>query len=194
MHLDSASTHVHQASISSKVPVLQVVGYKNSGKTTFTCKLIAALSARGVRMGSAKHDAHTFELDEAGTDSSNHLLSGSVETVLTSQTATRIMRPSETSLDEIAEQMYGRVDLLLAEGFKTAVYPKIALLRDQDDLKSLLTHTSNIKLLVSWQSSITEEAYNLQLESYGYPRIPILYIHNEAFVMEEAISLALSLL
>lgn len=176
--------HVDPTRSAHSVPILQVVGYKNSGKTTLSCKLIAALTARGVRVGSAKHDAHNFELDDIGTDSSKHLASGAIQTVLTSKTATRIMRPSETSLEEIAEQMHGRVDLLIAEGFKTATYPKIALLRNQKDLDSLLMQTSNVKLLVSWESSLSEICYE----------IPLVYIQNEACVLQKSISLALSLL
>lgn len=175
------------------LPVLQVIGYKNSGKTTLCCKLIAALTAKGVRVGSAKRDAHTFELDDAGTDSSKHLASGAVETVLTSKTATRMMRESETSLDQIAEQMKGRVDLLLAEGFKTAPYPKIALLRDHNDMESLLRQASNIKLFLSWQASLALEGNQWQREN-GYAEIPIIFMNNETTVLQHSISLALSLL
>lgn len=71
------------AAVQRPVPVLQIVGYKNSGKTTLACRLIHALSAQGLRVGSAKHDAHQFQLDDPGTDSSRHLLHGAVETVLT---------------------------------------------------------------------------------------------------------------
>lgn len=175
-------------------PVLQIIGYKNSGKTTLSCQLIAALTAEGIRVGSAKHDAHIFELDDAGTDSSKHLASGALETILTSQTATRIMRPSEISLEEISERMQERVDIIIAEGFKTAPFPKIALLRDRDDLESLHEQTSNIKLFISWQSSLCEEVYRSQVNAYGYSDIPIVYIHNEASVLKQSISLALSLL
>lgn len=177
------------------VPVLQVIGYKNSGKTTLSCKLIAALTAKGIRVGSAKHDAHTFELDDPGTDSSKHLASGALETVLTSKTATRVMRESETSLEQIAEQMKGRVDILIAEGFKTAAYPKIALLRDQNDMESLLQQASNIKLFISWQSSMAEEAHQLQQQLYNnLTDIPIVFIHHETSVLQHSVSLALSLL
>lgn len=176
------------------VPILQVVGYKNSGKTTLSCKLIAAFTAKGIRVGSAKHDAHQFELDDIGTDSSKHLASGAIQTVLTSETATRLMRPSEMALEEIAEHMEGSIDLLIAEGFKAAPYPKIALLRDPHDLDHLLKQISNVKLIVSWESSLSEEAYRTQLTSYGYSDIPLVFIHNEASVLQESISLALSLL
>lgn len=71
------------AAVQLPVPVLQIIGYKNSGKTTLVCRLIEALSAQGIRVGSAKHDAHSFQLDDPGTDSSKHLLHGAVETVLT---------------------------------------------------------------------------------------------------------------
>ena len=188
------ASDVNLITTTCSVPILQVVGYKNSGKTTLSCQLIAALTARGVRVGSAKHDAHHFELDDIGTDSSKHLASGAIQTVLTSKTATRLMRPSEISLEEIAEQMAGSVDLIIAEGFKTAPYPKIALLRDLNDLDPLLMHTSNIKLLISWVSSLSEEAYKLQLESYGYSEIPVVFIQDEASVLHKSISLAISLL
>lgn len=131
------------------VPVLQIIGYKNSGKTTLACRLIHALSARGIRVGSAKHDAHGFTLDDPGTDSSRHLLHGAVETVLTSPQATRVMRQAETPLEEIVQSMKGRVDLVIVEGFKSAPYPKIALLRHMDDRITLEQEATNIRLWLS---------------------------------------------
>ncbi|WP_054958533.1 molybdopterin-guanine dinucleotide biosynthesis protein B [Paenibacillus dakarensis] len=194
-----SSTRTQQGCITTarqnkSTPVLQIIGYKNSGKTALSCQLIAALTAKGIRVGSAKHDAHGFELDDEGTDSSRHLGSGAVQTVLTSKTATRMMRPSEVHLEEIAAMMQGTVDIIIAEGFKTAPFPKIALLRDQQDLESLHQQASNIKLFISWQSSLCEEAYRTELDSYGYSDIPIIHIHNEESVLKQSMSLALSLL
>lgn len=177
-----------------EVPVLQIIGYKNSGKTTLSCKLIAALSAKGIRVGSAKHDAHSFKLDDPDTDSWKHLASGAKETVLTSQEATRIMRKSAVSLSEIAEQMYGRVDLIIAEGFKTANYPKIALIRQQEDAENLLSEASHVKLAIGWDASIMKENSLETPSSYSEENIPLISIHDEEAVLEKSISLALSLL
>jgi len=165
------------------VPVLQIVGYKNSGKTTLACKLIAALTAEGLRVGSAKHDAHDFRLDDPETDSEKHLSHGAIETVLTSSTATRSMRRSGASLDDIAQQFVGKGDIVIAEGFKSARYPKIALIHHEDEKHDLLAQAADIRLWISWEEPI-------DLNSLP----PILSIKDQASVLKEAISLARSLL
>lgn len=181
------------AAVQRLVPVLQIIGYKNSGKTTLACRLIQALSVQGLRVGSAKHDAHLFQLDDPGTDSSKHLLYGAVETVLTSPEATRVMRRSAASLREIAESMHGRVDLVIAEGFKSADYPKIALIRRTEDQITLQKEATNIRLWLSW-----EEAAELQSAASG-SRIspdspPVLSLRVQALADQAVIALALSLL
>lgn len=181
----------HHAAVRGPVPVLQIVGYKNSGKTTLACRIIRALSARGLRVGSAKHDAHHFQLDDPGTDSSKHLLHGAVEAVLTSSEATRIMRKSETSLEDIAASMYGKVDLLIAEGFKSADYPKIALIRNADEMSLLRNQTANICLWLSWE----ENAVERRAASPVSPNIiPVLPLQDQALIDEEVLSLVYSLL
>lgn len=138
--------------IAPQPAILQIVGYKNSGKTTLACKLIAALTEEGYRVGTAKRDAHQFALDDAGTDSACHLEHGAVETVLTSGTATRWMRQAPTSLSDIAAWMSGRVDIMIAEGFKREPFPKIALVRDLGQMSELLRETANVRLWISWFS------------------------------------------
>ncbi|MBU5673360.1 molybdopterin-guanine dinucleotide biosynthesis protein B [Paenibacillus brevis] len=184
------------------VPVLQIIGYKNSGKTTLACKLISELTACGLRVGSAKHDAHEFQLDDDGTDSRRHLSHGALETVLTSKSATRVMSQAPMTLDEIAGSMYGRVDILIAEGFKSAHYPKIALLREMDEQQKLLREASNIRLWISW-AEIGEQGHKHE-QQQGNPvspskftsnsPIPILSLKDETTVIKSALHLALSLL
>lgn len=183
----------HPARVPGPVPVLQIIGYKNSGKTTLACRLIEALSAKGIRVGSAKHDAHQFQLDDPGTDSSRHLLHGAMETVLTSSGATRIMRKSEASLEEIAASMRGRVDLLIAEGFKTADYPKIALIRTAEDMVALQKQATNIRLWLSWEETKGLDSAASSVTGQAGPVIlPLL--RNPALVDQEVLTLALSLL
>ncbi|MCB1474046.1 MAG: molybdopterin-guanine dinucleotide biosynthesis protein MobB, partial [Rhodobiaceae bacterium] len=50
-------------------PVFGVTGWKNSGKTTLTERLIGELTARGYRVASLKHAHHTLDIDTPGTDS-----------------------------------------------------------------------------------------------------------------------------
>ncbi|WNS40692.1 molybdopterin-guanine dinucleotide biosynthesis protein B [Paenibacillus sp. MMS20-IR301] len=183
---------VYHKAAQGTVPVLQIIGYKNSGKTTLACRLIDALTSRGIRAGSAKHDAHEFQLDDPDTDSSKHLLHGAVETVLTSMAATRIMRRSGTTLDEIARSMYGRADLLIAEGFKSAHYPKIALIRSTDEMIALGEQATDIRLWLSWEANADLDS--LAAKTPGGNTAPVLQLQNQALADQEILSLALSLL
>ncbi|WP_405117321.1 molybdopterin-guanine dinucleotide biosynthesis protein B [Paenibacillus sp. FSL K6-1217] len=181
------------AAVQRPVPVLQIVGYKNSGKTTLACRLIHALSAQGLRVGSAKHDAHQFRLDDPGTDSSKHLLHGAVETVLSSPEATRVMRRSATSLGDIAESMRGRVDLVIAEGFKGADYPKIALIRCTEDQITLQKEATNIRLWLTWEEAV--EPQRADPQSLVSPEaVPVLPLKDQALADQAVIALAFSLL
>lgn len=192
----------YHAAALGQVPVLQIIGYKNSGKTTLACRLIHALSARGIRVGSAKHDAHGFTLDDPGTDSSRHLLHGAVETVLTSPEATRVMRQAETSLEEIMQSMQGRVDLLIAEGFKSAPYPKVALLRHMGDRITLEEEATNIRLWLSREEMAdgcvaaagTAEAGASAADAAGQICPRVLPMHDQELVDREILNLALALL
>lgn len=127
---------------------MRVTGASDSGKTTLIERLIPRLRAKGIRVGTVKHAHHGFELvspragariascpqcgrsleadpagggvDRPGKDSWRHLRAGSDATALVSpERAAWIMRtPVEYSVDEAASPMAGRVDLILAEGFK----------------------------------------------------------------------------
>ncbi|AOZ91349.1 molybdopterin-guanine dinucleotide biosynthesis protein B [Paenibacillus crassostreae] len=177
---------------SGGLPVLQIVGFKDSGKTTLACKIIASLANDGLKVGSAKHDAHRFQLDEPRTDSSKHLMHGSVETVLTSNTATRWMRQEPTSLSEIAEMLYGRVDILIAEGFKSAHYPKVALIRETDQMEELLQEASDVRLWISWLNP-KKLSDHREVNPQDY-NAPIISIHDEETVLNSIHTLAMSLL
>lgn len=62
--------------------VLQIVGYKNTDKTTLIERLTERLTALGYRVGTIKHDAHRFEVDHAGTDSWRHRQAGAASEIV----------------------------------------------------------------------------------------------------------------
>jgi molybdopterin-guanine dinucleotide biosynthesis adapter protein len=117
-------------------PIIQIIGYKNSGKTTLLCRLIAELSARGYRVGTAKHDAHEFDMDREGSDTWQHYEAGADAVAITSSERSALIRRRTATLEELAAAMT-EVDVVVAEGFKSAPYPKIALLRDEADREQL---------------------------------------------------------
>ena len=54
------------------LPVVSIVGRKDAGKTTFIEGLIPVFVRKGYRVGTIKHDAHRFEIDREGKDSSRN--------------------------------------------------------------------------------------------------------------------------
>ncbi|WCN39607.1 molybdopterin-guanine dinucleotide biosynthesis protein B [Aneurinibacillus uraniidurans] len=131
-------------------PILQVVGYSNSGKTTLLCKLIADLSSRGIRVGTIKHDAHTFEVDKPGKDTFRHREAGAHVVSITSADKTAIMIQEHRSIEQLLPY-YSEVDLVLIEGYKFATYPKFVVLRESSHA-ALLVDVTDIEAVVVWDN------------------------------------------
>lgn len=111
-------------------PIVSVVGKSDSGKTTLLEGLIRELKRRGYRVGTIKHDAHSFEIDHPGTDTWRHAQAGSDHVVISSpQRVASIRRvEQELTLDELAEAMTD-VDIILTEGYRRGSAPKIEVSR-----------------------------------------------------------------
>ena len=63
-------------------PVFGVVGWKNSGKTTLTERLVSELTDRGLTVSMVKHTHHNVDVDRSGTDSYRHRMAGAQEVML----------------------------------------------------------------------------------------------------------------
>lgn len=109
-------------------PVIGIVGWKNSGKTTLAVRLIEIFSARGFRVASIKHAHHSFQIDENDTDSARHRRAGSAQVAIVSQhrwaLVTETGAAGEPDFHEVVA-MLGPADLVIVEGYKTAAIPKI---------------------------------------------------------------------
>jgi molybdopterin-guanine dinucleotide biosynthesis protein B len=112
------------------IPIVSVVGKSGSGKTTLLEGLIRELKRRGYRVGTIKHDAHSFEIDRPGTDTWRHAQAGSDHVVISSpQRVASIRRVErEQRLDELAAGM-ADVDIVLTEGYRRGSAPKIEVSR-----------------------------------------------------------------
>jgi len=114
-------------------PVLCIVGFSGSGKTTVTVGLVAALRRRGLRVGTIKHDVHGFEMDQPGKDSWRHKRAGAGVTVVTSPK--RIGMVMDVDHDhqplDLLPLMRG-MDIVLVEGFKKAELPKVEVFRPEN--------------------------------------------------------------
>ncbi len=122
------------------VPMVSVVGYSNSGKTTLIEKLLTEFQRRGYRVGTIKHDAHGFELDHPGKDTWRHRQAGAQAVVISSPSRWALIRDveRELNLDEIAAHL-SDLDLIIAEGYKRGNKPKIEVYRARQGTQPLCT-------------------------------------------------------
>lgn len=129
-------------------PIYQVVGYKNSGKTTLMEKLIQYFSNHNVRVGTLKHHGHGGALKTVeGTDSFRHSQSGSHLSAVQGKNELQLTTNFQMELTELIKMYtFFNIELLLIEGYKYADYPKIALVKDEDDIH-LLHELTNIKAI-----------------------------------------------
>jgi molybdopterin-guanine dinucleotide biosynthesis protein B len=115
-----------------KPPVFGIAGWKNSGKTTLTCALVAEFSRRGFRVATVKHAHHVFDIDREGADSHCHRRAGANEVAIVSGRRWALMHElldeAEPTLEEILSRL-SPCDLVLIEGYKSESHPKIEVRR-----------------------------------------------------------------
>ena len=108
--------------------VFGVTGWKNSGKTGLMERLVGEFCARGLTVSTIKHAHHAVDVDQAGTDSHRHRIAGASEVVLASGSRVALMQElrgaPEPSLSNLLARL-SPVDLVLVEGYKREVHPKI---------------------------------------------------------------------
>ena len=74
------------------VPAVAIVGWKKSGKTTLTVRLVEELTRRGHRVATVKHAHHAFQIDDAETDSARHRRAGAQQVAVVSSERWAIVR------------------------------------------------------------------------------------------------------
>ncbi|USK59232.1 molybdopterin-guanine dinucleotide biosynthesis protein B [Peribacillus asahii] len=133
-------------------PILQVVGYQNSGKTTLMEKLISRAAQVGLRAASIKHHGHggapSYELPSK--DSLRHYEAGAVvSSVEGGGTLQLRAKMDDLNLEEMLRfYQFFSIDVIFVEGYKRESYPKVVLLRDEQDL-SILDSLTNVQCIIS---------------------------------------------
>ncbi len=109
-------------------PVFGITGWKNSGKTTLTEKLVAELVRRGRRVSTVKHAHHDFDIDKEGADSFRHRQAGATEVAVVSGRRWALMHElrdeEEPTLDAILARL-APADIVIVEGYKREAHKKI---------------------------------------------------------------------
>lgn len=128
--------------------IFGVTGWKNSGKTTLTERLVSELVSRGWKVSTVKHAHHGFDIDKAGTDSFRHREAGAREVAIVSGRRWALMHEldgeEEPTLGEILARL-APCDIVLVEGYKQESHIKIeARRRDARDHTPLSQNDPNI--------------------------------------------------
>lgn len=115
-----------------RAKVFGITGWKNSGKTTLTERLVSELTQRGYRISTIKHAHHDFDIDKPETDSFRHRAAGATEVAIVSGKRWAVMHElrdeEEPKLDDILARL-APCDLILIEGYKREDQPKIEVRR-----------------------------------------------------------------
>ena len=132
-----------------KLPLLGFVANSGTGKTTLISLLIPILKKHGLKVGLIKHSHHNFETDQPGKDSYRLRKAGASPVVLVSKHRRAVITELSAGEPTLAEQLYcfesEAVDLVVVEGFKHEIFPKIELHRNE--LNSPLLHTNDASIV-----------------------------------------------
>ncbi|MDQ6423378.1 molybdopterin-guanine dinucleotide biosynthesis protein B [Paenibacillus sp. LHD-117] len=153
----------------TKPAVIQVVGYKNTGKTTLVCRLTELLKLASYKVGTIKRDAHDFRMDTPGTDTWKHQAAGADITAISSDSRSAILMNESATLGQLLSNM-NSVDIVLVEGFKHESHPKLVLVRNEEDAE-LLGSLSHVAAVVLWPE--TTEIAGLTGLLSGIPKYSI---------------------
>ncbi|MFT5349860.1 MAG: molybdopterin-guanine dinucleotide biosynthesis protein MobB [Planctomycetota bacterium] len=136
------------------IPLVGFAAYSGTGKTTLLIKLLAIFNERGLRIGVVKHAHHTFEIDYPGKDSYELRKAGANQVLIGSRKRWALITENIDQQDKSLEYHVRNLDLscldlVLVEGFKPEIIPKIELHRPDLGKDLLFPHDSSIIAIAS---------------------------------------------
>ncbi|MGC4375366.1 molybdopterin-guanine dinucleotide biosynthesis protein B [Fictibacillus sp. Mic-4] len=144
-----------------RMRTIQIIGYKNSGKTTLVSRLLSVLQKKGYEAGTLKHHGHAgpVKIGDEGTDTYKHREAGAV---VTGVEGGGIFSFNSTKTLSITEMLHVYetlgLDFLLIEGFKEYQFPRVILLKSDDDFP--LIDASRLPIAaIKWPNVTLEKEY-----------------------------------
>ncbi|MCA9726287.1 MAG: molybdopterin-guanine dinucleotide biosynthesis protein B [Candidatus Eisenbacteria bacterium] len=136
--------------------IISIVGPSGVGKTTLIEGLIGQLVRNGYRVATVKHAHHGCDFDVEGKDTWRHKEAGAHTVIAVSGARLALFADIDAGIrmealrDRFLDSSY---DLILVEGFKSADYPKIVLVRDH--LGEVVVSPENVIAVVTRQPVVT---------------------------------------
>jgi molybdopterin-guanine dinucleotide biosynthesis protein B len=129
-------------------PVVAFSGPSGVGKTTLLVKLIPALRARGLAIAALKRSGHPHPFDRPGKDSARLRAAGAAAVALSGPHELAYFGPPVRALRALV-RMLPRVDLVVAEGFKTERVPRVEVHRKAISREFLCARDRKVIAVVS---------------------------------------------
>ncbi|NOU05023.1 MAG: molybdopterin-guanine dinucleotide biosynthesis protein B [Hyphomicrobiaceae bacterium] len=151
--------------MSDGTPIIGIVGWKNSGKTTLTVALIGELVRRGYRVASIKHAHHNLRIDDKDTDSARHRQAGAAQVAVVSEKRWAIVTELNGTPEPDFQDMLSKFepcDIIVVEGYKSQPIPKIEARRSE---------SANTQPLATTDPNVIAIATDHAIEDAGSARI-----------------------
>lgn len=145
----------------TKQNIIGITGWKNSGKTTLTEKLVAELVRRGFRIATVKHAHHEFDIDHEGRDSYRHRKAGASEVAIVSSRRWALIHELEGESEPPLQEVLARLspcDLVIVEGYKREGHKKIEVRRKDAKEVTPLAPTDGSIIAIASDTRITDTA------------------------------------
>lgn len=136
------------------------------GKTTLLETLLPLWSAKGLKVSVIKHAHHGFDIDKPGKDSYRHRTAGAHEVFLSGGERWVLMHELRGDIEPTLEEQVAKMDacdLIVVEGFKNAMIPKIEVWRAE----------TGKPLLYPEDSKIIAVATDASLDDLPLPRLDL---------------------
>jgi len=141
--------------------VFGITGWKNSGKTTLTEKLVTELVARGWTVSTVKHAHHDFDIDKPGADSFRHRQAGATEVAIVSGNRWALMHELRGEDEPPLESILARLapcDIVLVEGYKRESHRKIETRRLEAKERAPLSAGDPNIVAIAADFAVTDES------------------------------------
>ena len=119
------------------IPHLTFAGYSGTGKTTLLIKVVEELSKRNIKISALKHDGHKFQMDKEGKDTYRLKEAGAFSVSISNDHKYAMISDADHRLNfyELMKILPEGIDLVLGEGFKDDIVPKILVHRAEIEEK-----------------------------------------------------------
>ena len=130
--------------------IFQIVGYHNSGKTTWIEYLLQYAALHGTVVGTIKHHGHGGlpVIGDEGKDTEKFRKNGAFAVAVEGEGTAVLSIQSQCTLDDLLKlYRLQPLDLILIEGYKHAAFPKAVIITQEKD-KPLL-ELENVQAVIT---------------------------------------------